>query len=264
MIGIFMAKNRPTQFKGAAPVTDKPTTETTAQEAQSQEASLQAEQTGENTTAPEGTQAPTDGVVQQDEPQTTEAPVSTEAPAATQAPVATEAPAPVATDAPAATSEAPAVDDAQARLQERLAGELSKTEMIVRDTIQQYLDDVKPGRPVQAEFINRNQLMLWRLILRVIEAADDTEFEKGFTLLVAYFRANRKGALGEYHVFRGMDTITLDQDTTAAFQRALNLLIICATVSGPKEVGRHADLGRSLPEGVYSDNARNRLLGFLS
>lgn len=240
----------------------EPTTTTAAQEAQSQEASQQAEQTGENTAAPESTQAPSEGAEQQQEPQATEAPASTEAPVATEAPVVTEAPAPVATAAP--TPEAPALDDAQARLQERLSGDLTKTEMIVRDTIQQYLEDVKPGRPVQAEFINRNQLMLWRLILRVIEAPDDTEFEKGFTLLVAYFRANRKGALGEYHVFRGMDTITLDQDTTAAFQRALNLLIICATVSGPKEAGRHADLGRSLPEGVYSDNARNRLLGFLS
>jgi hypothetical protein len=260
MIGIFMAKNRPNQFKGATPVTDK-TTETTTQEAQSQEASLQAEQTGENTAAPQETQAATDTTDQGGE-QGAE-PEATQAPAATQAPVVTEAPAPVATPAPAPVA-AVATDSAQELLQERLAGTLTKTEAIVRDTISQYLEEVKPGRPVQAEFINRNQLMLWRLILRVIEAPDDTEFEKGFTLLVAYFRANRKSALGEYHVFRGMDTITLDQDTTAAFQRALNLLIICATVSGPKEAGRHADLGRSLPEGVYSDNARNRLLSFLS
>lgn len=263
-----MAKNRPNQFKGAAPVTE-PTTDTAAQEAQSQEASLQAEQTGDTTAAPQDTQASTEGTVQQDEPQATEAPASTEAPAATEAPAVTQAP--VATEAPAQTAApaAPAAAEANveagiARLQERLAGPLVKAEQIVRDTLNTYLDELKPGRPAQPDHINRNQVMLWRLILRVIETPDDVEFEKALTLLVDYFRAHRKGALGEYYVFRGMDTITLDQDTTAAFQRAINLLIICATVSGPKEVSRHADLGRSLPEGVYSDNARNRLLGFLS
>ena len=269
-----MAKNRPNQFKGAAPVTE-PTTDNAAQEAQSQEASLQAEQTGDTTAAPQDTQASTEGAVQQDEPQATEAPASTEAPAAIEAPAVTQAP--VATEAPAETAApaaAPAVTQAPsaettveagiARLQERLAAPLVKAEQIVRDTLNTYLDELKPGRPAQPVHINRNQVMLWRLILRVIETPDDVEFEKALTLLVDYFRAHRKGALGEYYVFRGMDTITLDQDTTAAFQRAINLLIICATVSGPKEVSRHADLGRSLPEGVYSDNARNRLLGFLS
>ena len=231
----------------------EPTTDTAAQEAQSQEASLQAEQTGDTTAAPQDTQASTEGAVQQDEPQATEAPASTEAPAATEAPAVTQAPSAETT-----------VEAGIARLQERLAGPLVKAEQIVRDTLNTYLDELKPGRPAQPDHINRNQVMLWRLILRVIETPDDVEFEKALTLLVDYFRAHRKGALGEYYVFRGMDTITLDQDTTAAFQRAINLLIICATVSGPKEVSRHADLGRSLPEGVYSDNARNRLLGFLS
>jgi len=263
-----MANNRNKHLKGAVPVTE-PITDTAAQEAQSQEASLQAEQTGDTTAAPQDTQASTEGTVQQDEPQATEAPASTEAPAATEAPAVTQAP--VATEAPAETAApaAPAAAESNveagiARLQERLAGPLVKAEQIVRDTLNTYLDELKPGRPAQPDHINRNQVMLWRLILRVIETPDDVEFEKALTLLVDYFRAHRKGALGEYYVFRGMDTITLDQDTTAAFQRAINLLIICATVSGPKEVSRHADLGRSLPEGVYSDNARNRLLGFLS
>lgn len=267
MIGIFMGNNnRNKQFKGAAPVTNQTTTaaDSSADEALSQEASQQAEQTGDTTTAQEAAVGDTNtqATEQAAEPEATQAPAATEAPAVPETPAPTEAPA--ATAAPAPAADPAPVDAAKEFLQERLAGELTKTEAIVRDTIQQYLEEVKPGRPVQAEFLNRNQTMLWRLIKRVVETPDDTEFEKSFTLLVAYFRANRKGALGEYHVFRGMDTITLDQDTTAAFQRILNLLIICATVNSPKEAGRHADLSRSLPEGVYTDNARNRLLGFLS
>ena len=256
-----MANNRNKQFKGAAPVTDKTTADTQTQEAQSQEASLKAEQTGDATEQPQETQAPATEAAQEAQPEATQAPEATPEPTQAPEPVATEAPVVQATQAPVAEG---AAEAALTRLQERLADDLTKTEKIVRDTVQQYLDDLKPGRPAQAEVINRSQLMLWRLILRVVETPDDTEFEKSLTLLIEYFRAHRKGALGEYYVFRGMDTITLDQDTTAAFQRALNLLIIGATAASLKEVSRFADLGRSLPEGVYSDNARNRLLGYLS
>ena len=131
-------------------------------------------------------------------------------------------------------------------------------------TLITYLEDYRinmaPGRPVTEQSMNTAQVSLWRAIKQVLETEEN--FEKTFTLLIAYFRNLKANVFHERYVFRGMESITLDADQAKAFQRVINLLKVAAGSTSHRATTAQVDLGRTMMENVFSGDARNRVMSY--
>ena len=64
-----------------------------------------------------------------------------------------------------------------------------------------------------------------------------------------------------YHS-RGAEYIPLDKDEREALFAHCNFLEALASVDTPKQVNRIVDINRSLPETVFDDDARSRILAY--
>ena len=134
---------------------------------------------------------------------------------------------------------------------------------VVVDTMDGYMQAMKPGLPVSDDEVVLQQNTLWRLLQRVFGDENQDAMTQGTDVLVAYFTEYRKTALAEVYVFRGAELMTLPQEQMQAFHAALNVLHIAAA-TGVKSVKKHADLNRSFTEQVYSDVARNNILSYFN
>ena len=132
---------------------------------------------------------------------------------------------------------------------------------VVIDTMDGYMQAMKPGLPVTDDEVIQHQITLWRLIQRVLNDENYEAMAAGLDMLIAYFKEYRKTALAEVYVFRGAELLTLAAEQAQAFHAALNVLHIAAG-TGVKSVQKHADLNRSFTEQVYSDTARNNIQAY--
>ena len=172
------------------------------------------------------------------------------APAASAAPVDTTAKAD--TDAELSAFQALVAEQRQNGLQ---------SARVVIDTMDGYMQAMKPGLPVTDDEVIQHQITLWRLIQRVLNDENYEAMAAGLDMLIAYFKEYRKTALAEVYVFRGAELLTLAAEQAQAFHAALNVLHIAAG-TGVKSVQKHADLNRSFTEQVYSDTARNNIQAY--
>ena len=114
------------------------------------------------------------------------------APAASAAPVDTTAKAD--TDAELSAFQALVAEQRQNGLQ---------SARVVIDTMDGYMQAMKPGLPVTDDEVIRHQITLWRLIQRVLNDENYEAMAAGLDMLIAYFKEYRKTALAEIYVFRG-------------------------------------------------------------
>lgn len=165
-------------------------------------------------------------------------------------------------DTPAAV---PAADEQSAfqKLIAKVRTEGLQAARVVVDTMDGYMQAMKPGLPVSDDEVVLQQNTLWRLLQRVFGDENQDAMTQGTDVLVAYFTEYRKTALAEVYVFRGAELMTLPQEQMQAFHAALNVLHIAAA-TGVKSVKKHADLNRSFTEQVYSDVARNNILSYFN
>ena len=165
-------------------------------------------------------------------------------------------------DTPAAV---PAADEQSAfeKLIAKVRTEGLQAARVVVDTMDGYMQAMKPGLPVSDDEVVLQQNTLWRLLQRVFGDENQDAMTQGTDVLVAYFTEYRKTALAEVYVFHGAELMTLPQEQMQAFHAALNVLHIAAA-TGVKSVKKHADLNRSFTEQVYSDVARNNILSYFN
>lgn len=172
--------------------------------------------------------------------------------------------APAASAAPADTS-AKAAAEAELSAFQALVAEQRQNGLqsarVVIDTMDGYMQAMKPGLPVSDDEVIQHQITLWRLIQRVLNDENYEAMAAGLDMLIAYFKEYRKTALAEIYVFRGAELLTLAAEQAQAFHAALNVLHIAAG-TGVKSVQKHADLNRSFTEQVYSDTARNNIQAY--
>lgn len=183
------------------------------------------------------------------------------------------------TEAPEVVQEAPAAEPEQSTAPAEPAAEVSQDPLaafnahienvkangsLQERTLITYLEDYRinmaPGRPVTEQSMNSAQVSLWRAIKQVLETEEN--FEKTFTLLIAYFRNLKANVFHERYVFRGMESITLDADQAKAFQRVINLLKVAAGSTSHRATTAQVDLGRTMMENVFSGDARNRVMSY--
>ncbi len=164
-------------------------------------------------------------------------------------------------DAPAPAPAAEGEVSAFQQLIAKIRAEGAQSAKVVVDTMEDYMQAMKPGLPVSDEQVIQHQTTLWRLIQRVLNDENYEAMAAGLDMLIAYFKEYRKTALAEIYVFRGAELLTLAAEQAQAFHAALNVLHIAAG-TGVKSVQKHADLNRSFTEQVYSDTARNNIQAY--
>lgn len=130
-------------------------------------------------------------------------------------------------------------------------------EKMTMASLDSYVDKMKPGLPIAADVGARNQHALWKLFESVIETAPETEFKKLWSVILAFFNADKTGVFGERYVYRFADQWVWSIDELNSMQRIINLVINTKTPAT-----RALDVKRiSIPKTVegFSEKAKERL-----
>lgn len=142
--------------------------------------------------------------------------------------------------------------------QMKKSGTLAERTFIVQ--MEQYIDLMKPGKPVTAEVGARTQTALWRTILGVIERSGE-EFQKLFNLLLAYFEEYKNDVFHERYIFRFSEMINMPPEELAAYQRIINLIKVTCSPLGRNQSLKQVDLNRTLKDG-FTEQGRQKVLAF--
>lgn len=200
----------------------------------------------------------------------TEINIKTEEPVKPAAPTAPAAPEPVAESTPKAAPDekvskaikdslkpkAPTFDD---KLQE-IIDTGTGTLRVVATHLAKYATVMAPDRLTDEKEISDAQVALFKCIVLATHSAED--FQPCYQLLADFFKAHHNDCCSMRYHSRGAEYIPLDKDEREALFAHCNILEALASVDTPKQVNRIVDINRSLPETVFDDDARSRILAY--
>ena len=189
---------------------------------------------------------------------------------ATAAPTAPVAPEPVAEPTPKAAPDekvskaikdslkpkAPTFDD---KLQE-IINTGTGTLRVIATHLAKYATVMAPDRLTDEKEISDAQVSLFKCIVLATHSAED--FQPCYQLLADFFKAHHNDCCSMRYHSRGAEYIPLDKDEREALFAHCNILEALASVDTPKQVNRIVDINRSLPETVFDDDARSRILAY--
>ena len=120
------------------------------------------------------------------------------------------------------------VSDFQSLVQKlKVGGTPAEVQLVT--ALDNYVDAMKPGRPIDGTPGVNQQYKLWTTLHRVIEESSTQEFSKLWNVVVAYFREYQNGVFNGQYVNRFSEFWTRTDDELYAFQQLTNLLILAAT-----------------------------------
>ena len=141
----------------------------------------------------------------------------------------------------------------------RVSGTPSEVALIV--AFDNYIENMKPGVPLDSNTGVSFQYKLWNALFRVIEESPAQEFNKLWGIIVAYFREYHGGVLGGRYVNRFAEYWTRSLDELAAFQQLTNLLDV--VITNPQNVNKLVSIHRVVEKG-FTEVGRGRLIGLYS
>lgn len=136
---------------------------------------------------------------------------------------------------------------------------------VISNALQTYINIMKPGAPVEPTQGGRQQVILWRALLNMINNAGE-QFNEAFNVVLHYFReyGDEKKVLGEHYVCRFAKNMTqLSKEEVDSYWLLLNLLRTIVRSNSRADAIRQIDLGRTLTS-VYSEEGRARLTQFIT
>lgn len=132
----------------------------------------------------------------------------------------------------------------------------------VVERLSTYAEDMAPGKMLSDAAIVQYQLQLWSTLRAVVES--EADFDQCFPLVVAFFKEGKDAAFSDRCVYRGAENIPLDKDTLAVFQNLINAIRAVVDRGSYQEATKIVDINRSIREGIFSDEGRNRLIALFS
>lgn len=155
--------------------------------------------------------------------------------------------------------QAPAATDLEASIAFiRANGTVTANTAIVG--MEQYIDKMAPGKPMDKVAGAANQVALWRTIKAVLEHSRE-DFNSTYSVMLGLWNKHKTGVFGERYVHRFMDMVNMDKDEVFAFLAILDLMRMTASPIGRKEALRQVDMNRALGR-EFSEQARQNILGF--
>lgn len=123
-----------------------------------------------------------------------------------------------------------------------------------------YLDRMAPGRPVSTDAGAKEQVALYKSIQNIVNR-QEIHFTALFTSLLAIFKAEFKGALGDRYRLRFMESVVLGEGDRKAFNYLTHLLCVAADPVSRKQALKSINFDRALSNGV-TPAGRDRILGY--
>jgi hypothetical protein len=115
--------------------------------------------------------------------------------------------------------------------------------------IENYINDMAPGKSMDEQFGSRHQVLLFRAIQSIING-DGKDFPEVFATLLKIFADNSKGVFSAQYAFRFVAALPLNKDDLEGFLRIVNLLTVTGPVQSRALVVKTIDLKRALQYGV--------------
>lgn len=127
--------------------------------------------------------------------------------------------------------------------------------------IEQYIDNMKPGKPLQHHDGAMHQYRFWKLISHLLETAPQEEFRKLWAILLLHAKQHSEGVFADRYVFRFAEHWSQNVAELNAFQRIINIIRLTADPEKRAAGLKQVDLNRSMEEG-FTETARQRLISF--
>lgn len=124
-----------------------------------------------------------------------------------------------------------------------------------------YLEDMKPGKPMTGEAGVVKQFQLWRTIFSTIENAPAEQFKSLWSIILAFFHEYSENVFHESYVYRFSEHWKHSKAELDGFQRILNLIKVSADPKTRGNTMKQVDLDKTLAQ-PFSEEGRNRLLAF--
>ena len=214
--------------------------------------------TEESTSAPQVIDEGVADTTAEPEPQVD--PIITPEPVVVPEPVAPVVPDSVAPVVQAATVVEHQVSDFLSKIEEmRTAG--TQAQKILIASLDKYITDMAPGKPLDVNVGARNQYNLWKAIIYVVDTAPIEEFKKLWSILLGFFEEYKDKAFHDRYVFRFAEYWLWSEHELNGLHRILNIIKLTSNPNERAHGLKQVDLDRSLAEG-FSDDARQKLVNF--
>lgn len=128
-------------------------------------------------------------------------------------------------------------------------------------SLETYVSDMAPRKPVDIKTGARHQYSLWRVIRTALETVPAEDFKKCWNLILAFFKEYEDASFHDRYVFRFADQWVQSDKELLAFQSILNMIKLTADPATRAANLKKVDMKRTL-EIVFSDVARQRVQSF--
>lgn len=137
----------------------------------------------------------------------------------------------------------------------------TQAQKILIASLEKYITDMAPGKPIANDAGARNQYNLWKAISFVVETAPVDEFKKLWNILLSFFEEHKNGVFGDRYVFRFSEYWLWSQHELNGLHRVLNIIKLTSNPAERAKGLKQVSLDRSLTEG-FSDDARQKIITF--
>jgi len=128
-------------------------------------------------------------------------------------------------------------------------------------TIKNYMEMMKPGRPMDPKVGAANQVNLYRAMMSIV-TKDTEHFEALFTAMLRMFEHGAQGVFHELYVYRFAEHVVLNPEEIKAWQKMINLFKVMGPVDGRDLARRAVSIEQSVSH--LAENAKNRILAYFS
>lgn len=147
---------------------------------------------------------------------------------------------------------------------DQLRAQVSALGQNVLFTIEEYMEDMMPGKPMTHEVGVKHQVKLFRALDILINKTNDEDFAKIYPALLYLFHEHgdeKQGVFSMMYVYRFPEYIPLSTVERETFYRWLNMLVVTANPQTRKETVGSLNWKHTLEVGVTED-AITRLQSF--
>lgn len=147
---------------------------------------------------------------------------------------------------------------------DQLRAQVSALGQNVLFTIEEYMDDMMPGKPMTQEVGVKHQVKLFRALDILINKTSDEDFAKIYPAVLYLFHEHgdeKQGVFSMMYVYRFPEYIPLSTVERETFYRWLNMLVVTANPQTRKETVGSLNWKHTLEVGVTED-ATTRLQSF--
>jgi hypothetical protein len=143
---------------------------------------------------------------------------------------------------------------------ENLMKDASIPAKIVLNTINEYLDKMKPGMPISVKDGTQQQVNFYQALISAINTLE-ADFRPTLTAILALFHHHREGALRETHVFRFVQHVPLSKEHRKGFEKIVTLLKTLADPKSRQAVLKQIDFQPLLEYGL-TEKGRTRFTAY--